>query len=114
MLAIVGVAYAVAGLLFWHAERLAPGVLPLALGGGTTLITAVAYFSAENPSPLIFLYLWVFLYSAYFFTTSDDDRADRLRGATACAIAADGAFARRAASPRGGWSSWARWRSRRS
>jgi diguanylate cyclase (GGDEF)-like protein/putative nucleotidyltransferase with HDIG domain len=46
-------------------------VLPLALGSGTTLITAVAYFSAEDPSPLIFLYLWVFLYSAYFFTTRE-------------------------------------------
>ena len=34
-----------------------------------TLITGVAYFSAQNPSPLIFLYLWVFLYSAYFFSS---------------------------------------------
>ncbi len=70
VLAVVGIAYAVAGLLFWHAERLAPGILALALAGGTTLIAAVAYLSAEAPSPLIFLYLWVFLYSAYFFTTS--------------------------------------------
>jgi diguanylate cyclase (GGDEF)-like protein/putative nucleotidyltransferase with HDIG domain len=69
VLAIVGVAYAVAALLFWSAGRLAAAALPLALAGGTTLITLVAYFSAENPSPLIFLYLWVFLYSAYFFTT---------------------------------------------
>jgi diguanylate cyclase (GGDEF)-like protein/putative nucleotidyltransferase with HDIG domain len=71
VLAAVGVAYAVAALLYWHAERLATSVLPLALGSGTTLITAVAYFSAEDPSPLIFLYLWVFLYSAYFFTTRE-------------------------------------------
>ncbi len=70
VLCVVAVAYAVAGLLFWRAGHIAAGVLPLALGGGTTLITAVAYFSAENPSPLIFLYLWVFLYSAYFFTTT--------------------------------------------
>jgi diguanylate cyclase (GGDEF)-like protein/putative nucleotidyltransferase with HDIG domain len=69
VLAIVGVAYALAALLFWSAGRLAAAALPLALAGGTTLITLVAYFSAENPSPLIFLYLWVFLYSAYFFTT---------------------------------------------
>jgi len=69
VLAVVGVAYAVAGLLYWNAEHVAPGVLALALGGGTTLIAAVAYFSAEQPSPLVFLYLWVFLYSAYFLTT---------------------------------------------
>jgi diguanylate cyclase (GGDEF)-like protein/putative nucleotidyltransferase with HDIG domain len=69
VLAVVGVAYTVAGLLYWNAEHVAPGVLALALGGGTTLIAAVAYFSAEQPSPLVFLYLWVFLYSAYFLTT---------------------------------------------
>jgi diguanylate cyclase (GGDEF)-like protein/putative nucleotidyltransferase with HDIG domain len=69
VMAIVGIAYVVAALLFWSAGRLAAPALPLALAGGTTLITLVAYFSAENPSPLIFLYLWVFLYSAYFFTT---------------------------------------------
>jgi diguanylate cyclase (GGDEF)-like protein/putative nucleotidyltransferase with HDIG domain len=68
VLAVVGVAYAVAGLLHWNAERVAPAVLALALAGGTPLIAAVAYFSAEQPSPLVFLYLWVFLYSAYFLT----------------------------------------------
>jgi diguanylate cyclase (GGDEF)-like protein/putative nucleotidyltransferase with HDIG domain len=69
MLAIVGIAYAVAALLFWRAERVAESLLPLTLAAGTTLVTAVSYFSAELRSPLIFLYLWVFLYSAYFFTT---------------------------------------------
>ncbi len=52
VLAVVGVAYATAGLLFWSARRVVAGVLPLALAGGTTLITLVSYFSAENPSPL--------------------------------------------------------------
>jgi diguanylate cyclase (GGDEF)-like protein/putative nucleotidyltransferase with HDIG domain len=69
MLAIVAIAYSVAALLCWHAERVAESLLPLALGAGTTLISGVSYFSAQTPSPLIFLYLWVFLYSAYFFTT---------------------------------------------
>ncbi len=70
VLAIVGVAYAVAGLLLWHARRMPAQALPVFLGCGTTLIGLVSYFSAEQPSPLIFLYLWVFLYSAYFFTTT--------------------------------------------
>jgi diguanylate cyclase (GGDEF)-like protein/putative nucleotidyltransferase with HDIG domain len=71
VLVIAGLAYVVAGVLTWQADRLAaqPPVLPLTLACGSTLITGVAYYSAVNPSPLIFLYLWVFLYSAYFFST---------------------------------------------
>jgi hypothetical protein len=68
VLVIAGIAYAVAALLHWRADWLNPRILPPALASGTTLITGVAYFSAQNPSPLIFLYLWVFLYSAYFFS----------------------------------------------
>jgi diguanylate cyclase (GGDEF)-like protein/putative nucleotidyltransferase with HDIG domain len=71
LLVIVGSAYLIAGLLLWRADRLRPAILPLALGCGSTLITAVAYFSAESPSPLIFFYLWIFLYSSYFFTTTE-------------------------------------------
>jgi diguanylate cyclase (GGDEF)-like protein/putative nucleotidyltransferase with HDIG domain len=67
--AIAGIAYVVAALLFWRADHVGSGMLELALGGGSTLITGVAYFSGEDPSPLIFLYLWVYLYSAYFFST---------------------------------------------
>ncbi|HEX3911611.1 MAG TPA: diguanylate cyclase [Solirubrobacteraceae bacterium] len=70
-LVIVGLAYVVAGLLHWGADRLQSSLLPVALGCGSTLITGVAYFSAQKPSPLIFLYLWVFLYSAYFFTARE-------------------------------------------
>jgi diguanylate cyclase (GGDEF)-like protein/putative nucleotidyltransferase with HDIG domain len=68
LLSIVGIAYVVAGLLFHRAGRLASWVPRAALASGSTLITGVAYFSGETPSPLIFFYLWVFLYSAYFFT----------------------------------------------
>jgi diguanylate cyclase (GGDEF)-like protein/putative nucleotidyltransferase with HDIG domain len=68
LLGIVGIAYLVAALLFSLAARLPSAVLPVALGWGSTLITGVAYFSGESPSPLIFFYLWVFLYSAYFFS----------------------------------------------
>lgn len=68
LLAIVGNAYVVSAGLFRWAARLPAWVLSAALAWGSTLITGVAYFSAETPSPLIFFYLWVFLYSAYFFT----------------------------------------------
>jgi hypothetical protein len=67
-LAVVGNAYVVAALLYGLADRLSPRMLRPALAWGSTLITAVAYFSAQSPSPLIFFYLWVFLYASYFFT----------------------------------------------
>lgn len=69
LLAIVGNAYLVAGALWWRSERLPTRLLPYALAWGSTLITGVAYFSGERLSPLILFYLWIFLYSAYFFTT---------------------------------------------
>jgi diguanylate cyclase (GGDEF)-like protein/putative nucleotidyltransferase with HDIG domain len=70
LLAVALNAYAVGGLLLWQASRLPARVLPFALAWGSVLITGVAWFSAEHPSPLVFFYLWIFLYSAYFFTRS--------------------------------------------
>jgi diguanylate cyclase (GGDEF)-like protein len=70
LLAIVAAAYGVAGALFWRSGEIPGWSLRLALALGSTLITAVAYFSAQAPSPLVFFYLWVFLYSAYFLTTA--------------------------------------------
>ncbi|HTA33668.1 MAG TPA: diguanylate cyclase [Solirubrobacteraceae bacterium] len=71
LLVIVGVAYVVAGVLYWRAGTAPSWSLRAALALGSTLVTGVAYFSAQSPSPLIFFYLWVFLYSAYFFTTGE-------------------------------------------
>lgn len=68
LLLIVADAALVSAVLFRCAGRLRPWVLRAAVGWGTCHITAVAYFSGESPSPLIFFYLWVFLYSSYFFT----------------------------------------------
>ncbi len=68
LLAIVLDAYLIAVLLQLRARRLAPWTLRAALAWGATLITGVAYFSGETPSPLVFFYLWVFLYASYFFT----------------------------------------------
>ncbi|MCW3018483.1 MAG: diguanylate cyclase and metal-dependent phosphohydrolase [Solirubrobacterales bacterium] len=69
LLVIVGIAYVVGGVLHWRASTVPSWSLRAALALGSTLITGVAYFSAQTPSPLVFFYLWVFLYSAYFFTT---------------------------------------------
>jgi diguanylate cyclase (GGDEF)-like protein/putative nucleotidyltransferase with HDIG domain len=69
LLAAIADAYLVAGLLYWRGPRLPVRALPLGLAWGTTLITWVAYFSAQTPSPLVFFYLWVSLYGAYFLNT---------------------------------------------
>ncbi|MBA2522930.1 MAG: diguanylate cyclase, partial [Solirubrobacterales bacterium] len=68
LILIVANAYLVGAALLRFANRLPPWALPLTLGWGTTLITGVAYFSWTAPSPLVFFYLWIFIFSAYFFT----------------------------------------------
>lgn len=68
LLAIVANAYAVAIALHWRAHKLAAWTLPLTLAWGSSLITGVAYFSGASPSPLVFFYLWIFLYASYFLT----------------------------------------------
>ena len=70
LLLTVGASYLVAGLLYWRAGTIPAWTLPLALGWGSTLIAAVAYFSAGSPSPVVFFYLWSSLYASYFFTTT--------------------------------------------
>lgn len=68
LLLIVADAYLVAATLYTQAAKLPTWTLPPTLAWGTLLITGVAYFSGESPSPLVFFYLWVFLYASYFFT----------------------------------------------
>ena len=68
LLVIVGDAYLVGGLLFWRAGTVSRRDARAALAWGSTLIAGVAYFSGQTPSPLVFFFLWVFLYSSYFFT----------------------------------------------
>jgi diguanylate cyclase (GGDEF)-like protein/putative nucleotidyltransferase with HDIG domain len=68
LLAVIALASLVAVTLYRISSRVDGRSLPPVLALGSTLITLVAYFSGQSPSPLVFLYLWVFLYSAYFFT----------------------------------------------
>ena len=68
LLGIVASAYLTAGWLFTRAGAIGRRALPPTLASGTVHITAVAYFSGQAPSPLVFFYLWIFLYSAYFFS----------------------------------------------
>src|SRR6202034_538279 len=71
LLIIVGDAYVIAGVLLSRAAHLPGWVLPVALVAASTLITGVAFFSGETPSPLVFFYLCIFLYSSYFFTKKE-------------------------------------------
>ena len=75
LLAIVATRTVVAGVLCRASSRPLRAALRTCSPGAPPSITGVAYFSAETPSPLIFFYLWIFLYSAYFF----DDRITLLQ-----------------------------------
>lgn len=67
VLIVVGGAVLVVGVLLSQAGRFPPWLLAVVLALGTALISLVSYFAGGRPSPLIFFYLWIFLYSAYFF-----------------------------------------------
>jgi len=64
---VLGTAYAVGVFLYLTAGRFPWQVPAVLLAIGTLHITGVAYFANQEPSPLIFFYLWVLIYSAYFF-----------------------------------------------
>jgi diguanylate cyclase (GGDEF)-like protein/putative nucleotidyltransferase with HDIG domain len=68
LLVIVVSAYLTAAMLYTQATTLPAWTLQITLAWGSTLITGVAYFSGEVPSPFVFFYLWVFLYASYFFS----------------------------------------------
>jgi diguanylate cyclase (GGDEF)-like protein/putative nucleotidyltransferase with HDIG domain len=71
LLLTIADAYLVGAILLWRSATLPRAALPVALGWGSVLVTSVAYFSAQSPSPLVFFYLWVFLYSAYFLSARE-------------------------------------------
>ena len=68
LLTVIVLAFVVAAVFYTLADRVPAWSLSATIAWGTASITAVAYFSGESPSPLIFFYLWIFLYSAYFFS----------------------------------------------
>src|SRR5436190_3842924 len=68
LLLVVCDAYAITLVLFRLAERVPRWVLQAVLACGSVHIVAVAYFTAERPSPLLCFFTWVFLYASYFFT----------------------------------------------
>src|SRR5688500_14681665 len=58
LLGVVASAYLTAAWLFARAGSIGRRHLPGTLASGTLHITAVAYFSGQAPSPLVFFYLW--------------------------------------------------------
>jgi diguanylate cyclase (GGDEF)-like protein/putative nucleotidyltransferase with HDIG domain len=67
----IGGAYLLAVLLLWRGPGISRRVFPYALAWGSTVITGVAYLTAESPSPLIFCFLWICLCASYFLTTGE-------------------------------------------
>ncbi len=70
---VVGAAAAaIAALLRWRAGRISTLGLQVCAGLGTVMVTACIFFSGErlgaSASDIEMLYLWIALYSAYFFS----------------------------------------------
>ncbi len=68
LLVVFAVAASVGGVFWLGAERLSVRLAPLAAALGSVLIAAAIYWSGDGQSSFAFIYLWVGLYSAYFFT----------------------------------------------
>ncbi len=68
LVAVIATAYAAALALVVIRRPLPVTVLGCVLGVGSALIALAAWCSGDRPSPLVFLYLWIFVYSAYFLT----------------------------------------------
>jgi diguanylate cyclase (GGDEF)-like protein/putative nucleotidyltransferase with HDIG domain len=66
----IGGAYLLAGVLLWRGRGVSRRMLPYALAWGSTVITGIAYLSAQTPSPLVFCFLWICLCASYFLTTT--------------------------------------------
>ncbi|HEX2233560.1 MAG TPA: diguanylate cyclase [Thermoleophilaceae bacterium] len=66
--AIVALAFATGGALFFGAGRLPAATVPLALVGGVGIITAGVYFDGQGPSPAGLYYIWLGVLAFYFLS----------------------------------------------
>jgi diguanylate cyclase (GGDEF)-like protein/PAS domain S-box-containing protein len=60
-------AYAGAGVLWFHGDRFRPLLFDVAAASGTVLITCAVQFSGRSSTPFVLFYLWSNLYAWYFF-----------------------------------------------
>jgi len=67
IVALILVAYAVAGLVLVVFDRLLLWSFQLVIAFGTCLISLAVFFGGDDSHAYSFFYLWVGLYSAYFF-----------------------------------------------
>jgi diguanylate cyclase (GGDEF)-like protein len=66
--AMVAVAYATGAVLFFGAARLPAAAVPVALVGGTFVITGGVYFDGHGPSPAGLYYVWLGVLAFYFLS----------------------------------------------
>jgi diguanylate cyclase (GGDEF)-like protein/putative nucleotidyltransferase with HDIG domain len=71
LLVAIGGAYLLAAVLLWRGSGVSRRVFPYALAWGSTVITGVAYLSAQSPSPMVFCFLWICLCASYFLSTAE-------------------------------------------
>ena len=77
ILALAGCAYGIAAVLVVGFERLPVWFLVLVVAVGTGLISGAVYFSGDESSAYSLFYLWIGLYSAYFFDPGCSRRRSR-------------------------------------
>jgi len=62
----IAVAYVVAALILWRADRMPDWGMHLALAAGTGLVTAGMYFTHQDESVYALFYIWIALVAFYF------------------------------------------------
>lgn len=65
---LVGLAYAMAPVVFTQYQRLSPAAVSAIIAFANCLVTMAAYFNHEASTPYVFFYLWVTPYAVLFFT----------------------------------------------
>ncbi|HEU0317722.1 MAG TPA: EAL domain-containing protein, partial [Solirubrobacteraceae bacterium] len=86
--AVFVIAAGVGGLFWLGAARLPVRLAPVAVALGSVLIAAAIHWSGEGVSSFAFIYLWVGLYSAYFFSRRQTAGQLGLAGLTYAAVLA--------------------------
>jgi diguanylate cyclase (GGDEF)-like protein len=84
--AMVAVAFATGAVLFFGAERLPAIAVPIALVGGTFVITAGIYFDGHGPSPAGIYYVWLGVLAFYFLSRWQAALIIALMGAAYAAV----------------------------
>jgi diguanylate cyclase (GGDEF)-like protein len=84
--AMVALSFATGAVLYFGAARLPAAAVPIALVGGTFVITAGIYFDGHGPSPAGIYYVWLGVLAFYFLSRWQAALIIALMGAAYAAV----------------------------